>query len=1085
MGQLSGYRSMADLESVSPQQVTQRWDSSADAASLATAPEAPQSSDDLRELGQYRDELETAGRTRDGRYEVLGEIARGGMGSVFRVRDVSFNRTLAMKVLLESLARRADIEMRFLDEAQLSAQLQHPGVAPVHEVGRLADGRPFFTMKLIEGRTLSSLLAARPSPKADLPGSLKVFEQIAQAIAYAHAQGVIHRDLKPLNVMVGAFGEVQVMDWGLAKRLTHGSAADGVSASPAAINSPTAPGTPETAVVESDTDRGDLSASRTHAGAVLGTFAYMAPEQARGEVETLDARCDVFGLGAILCAMLTGEPPYRARSSYDAWRQAHDADLTDAWRRLGACGADEELLTLTTDCLAPAAVDRPRDAGQVADRIAVYLAGVQARLESARMAQAQAEVKAAEERKRRRLTLSLAAAVLALLGGASAFGVWYVNDQAQREQDRRVREAERSTRADYLAREVKAALDEARAFRERLDFVDPPKAALLMSDLYQWQTLVESAQAALKRAETLAEGGRHLLPPDLTSDMTALGEQLTRDEANRLLAVKLDQIRFEASSPDATGGFQLWRASPKIAAAFSEAGYDIEGRSARATADQIKKSGIGLPLVAALDFWANVTRDVRLREKLMEVARLADPDRWRDQVRSTESWRDNDAIKRLAAEVDPSNQTPQLLAALSLRVRHADGDSPEFLRRALVAHPRDFWLFFELGHASKDPTEQVGAFRSAVSIRPNSGYAHYGLGVVLQGEGQLDLARQHYERAVALEQAFASVWNNLGMVLHDLGRPEEAVPAYERAVALDSDSAASHANLAGALKDLGRLEEALQHARRAMECDPDYVPAYVNQGVVLRVMNRVDEAIASFERALQLAPDNPWALCNLGHALTQSGRLEEGLEALRRGHECGLRIPQWSAPSAEWVKEAELRIAAKAKLPAILNGEAPPEGAEEQLALANLCLMQEKRFAAAARFFAGAFAADEKLADDLLLGYRYNASCAAARAVGGQGVDGSTLSDDERATLRRQALDWLKADLQAWRDILQSQPDRAGETVTMLSHWRRDPDLANLREDAALDKLPGDDEAEWDKLWSDVAELRGEAAGKHADPAAP
>src|SRR5262249_42311604 len=174
-------------------------------------------------------------------------------------------------------------------------RLQHPGVVPVYGLGRLAAGRPYFTMKLVQGRTLAELLAARTGPGQDRPRLLKVFEQVCQALAYAHARGVIHRDLKPANVMVGAFGEVQVMDWGLAKLL---------SAAPADAGS------------EPPADRGDVLPTRcaaggeTQAGAVLGTPGYMAPEQARGEVDTLDARCDVFGLGALLCAILTGQPPF-------------------------------------------------------------------------------------------------------------------------------------------------------------------------------------------------------------------------------------------------------------------------------------------------------------------------------------------------------------------------------------------------------------------------------------------------------------------------------------------------------------------------------------------------------------------------------------------------------------------------------------------------------------------------------------------------------------------------------------------------------------------------------------------------------
>ena len=167
------------------------------------------------------------------RYRLDGEIARGGMGAVLRGRDVDLGRDLAVKVLLEKYANRPDVARRFIEEAQIGGQLQHPGVVPVYDIGRFGD-RPFFTMKLVKGQTLSAILAERTDPAADRPRLLGIALQVAQAMAYAHAKGVIHRDLKPANIMVGAFGEVQVMDWGLAKVLAEGGVADEERASRAA-----------------------------------------------------------------------------------------------------------------------------------------------------------------------------------------------------------------------------------------------------------------------------------------------------------------------------------------------------------------------------------------------------------------------------------------------------------------------------------------------------------------------------------------------------------------------------------------------------------------------------------------------------------------------------------------------------------------------------------------------------------------------------------------------------------------------------------------------------------------------------------
>jgi tetratricopeptide (TPR) repeat protein len=346
-----------------------------------------------------------------GRFRIDGEIGRGGMGVVYQGHDPDLNRPVAVKVLLRACG--PDLERRFLEEAQVAGQLQHPGVVPVHEVGRTGDGRLFFAMKLVRGRTLEELLAERPDPTADLPRYLHIFEQVCQAVAYAHSRGVLHRDLKPSNVMVGAFGEVQVMDWGLAKVL---------AAAPPATVEAAAPPDPVQTI---RTEAGEHSAD----GAVLGTVRYMPPEQARGDAARLDPRSDVFGLGAILCVILTGKPPYDG-PGIDVYLQTLRGDLAGATERLRRSGAAETLTRLATACLSPAAADRPAHGGAVAEAVRAYLNGVQERLRAAELAQA----KAAEARKRRRVMAALATGVLAALLGAGA-ALWLWNASERRRQD--------------------------------------------------------------------------------------------------------------------------------------------------------------------------------------------------------------------------------------------------------------------------------------------------------------------------------------------------------------------------------------------------------------------------------------------------------------------------------------------------------------------------------------------------------------------------------------------------------------------------------------------------------------------------
>ena len=200
-------------------------------------------------------------------YQLLEEIGRGGMGIVYRARDLVLDREVAVKILQDKYGPASGTAVRFVEEARITGQLQHPGIPAVYQVGALADNRPFLAMKLIKGETLDTLLKSNSSVDP-----LAVIEAMSQAVGYAHAHGVIHRDLKPANVMVGSFGEVQVMDWGLAKVISS-------SESTERRNSPEPDAT--TAPTEIRTLR-DSDGNFTQAGSVLGTPAFMPPGASRG-----------------------------------------------------------------------------------------------------------------------------------------------------------------------------------------------------------------------------------------------------------------------------------------------------------------------------------------------------------------------------------------------------------------------------------------------------------------------------------------------------------------------------------------------------------------------------------------------------------------------------------------------------------------------------------------------------------------------------------------------------------------------------------------------------------------------------------
>jgi tRNA A-37 threonylcarbamoyl transferase component Bud32 len=267
-----------------------------------------------------------------GDYEIVAELGRGGMGVVYRVRQKSLNRTVALKMLLPgSLATEADLQ-RFKTEAEATAGLRHPNIVTVHEVGE-SDGCHYYSMDFIDGVSLADRLAAGP-----LPGraAARYVEAVARAIQHAHQHGILHRDLKPSNILIDKGDGPHVTDFGLAKRL-----------------------------------HGDSRQTRT--GAVLGTPGYMAPEQAAGRVKELSPPTDVYGLGAILYECLTGRPPFQAETPVATMQQVLERD--PAPPSLLNPNVDHDLETICLKCLEKDPANRYPSAGAVADDLARFLAG--------------------------------------------------------------------------------------------------------------------------------------------------------------------------------------------------------------------------------------------------------------------------------------------------------------------------------------------------------------------------------------------------------------------------------------------------------------------------------------------------------------------------------------------------------------------------------------------------------------------------------------------------------------------------------------------------------------------------------------
>jgi serine/threonine-protein kinase len=842
-----------------------------------------------------------------GRYRIEGEIGRGGMGVVLRAHDGAFNRTLAVKMLLKGHQDRPESKQRFLEEAQVLGQLQHPGIPPVHDLGELSDGRPFFAMKLIKGRTLAELLRERPSPAHDLPRFLTIFDHLCQTLAYAHSRGILHRDLKPSNVMVGAFGEVQVMDWGLAKVLgSERKSETGIQSE-------------EMSTIA--TVRSASAESSTQDGAVLGTPAYMAPEQARGEIDQLDERCDVFGLGAILCALLTGQPPYVASSKAEVYSLAARADLTEALARLEACGADAELVALARACLAPELRERPRHAGEVADCVAAYQAQVQERLKQAEVDRA----RALEERKRRKLTLALAAAVLLLvLAGGS--GAWLVQQQ----------------HAADMARQQEA---EGKA-RDRMD----QARALLQT---AWQTAdfarLADARAQADQAIEIAASASDAVQQEAARLQEEIKTRISAAQKNRaLLAALLDVIQpretqtYEKGEKGVMMAVALPSAEEQFASAFRRwnAGLDLDRTPLEkvVTLLQAQPEPVVQEVVAGLDEWALQRRRKGRPEaewrRLLEIAERLDRNDRRKEVRrlltsspqkrtkaTATQWDKVRAdLRQLATKVDVTREP--VLGLLSLaRVLYAFGEertAEKLLRAAVAVHRGEALLLFNLGQLleqKKPPqlAEAIECYRAACAVRPQLGVAlglalveakradegeavfrdlvrrepnnpemYYYLGIALREQKKLDAAVAAYHKALALRPDYASAYNNLGNALHDQKKLDAAVAAYHKALGLRPDYARAFYNLGLTLRAQKKPEEAVAAYQKATTLRPDYAAAYYCLGNALYDQKKLGEAVAAYQKVIALRPNFAEAYHNLGIALYQQKKLDEAAAAYHK-----------------------------------------------------------------------------------------------------------------------------------------------------------------------------------------------------------
>ncbi|MCB9883526.1 MAG: tetratricopeptide repeat protein [Planctomycetes bacterium] len=873
-----------------------------------------------------------------GRYEVRGRLGSGGMGVVFRGYDPTLDRDVALKVLRSRLEGRAEWLQRFTEEARIGGRLQHPGIVPVYEYDRDDHDRPFFTMKLIEGETLGDLLGK----KRDVTSALEIFERVCHTVAYAHSRGVVHRDLKPNNVLVGSFGEVQVLDWGLAQDVDEfGERRD---------------------AVQSDGSSKERSQppSSSYTGSAMGTPAYMPPEQACGALDEIGQRSDVFSLGAILCEILTGEPPYREALG-DVLDQARVGRLEDASNRLASLAEETELARLAQRCLETDPAKRPADAGELARTIATHRHAVTERVRDAERQAAIAEGKAVSERRARKRTAFLSACILLALVVAGILFFEREHDRRQRrlEEERDVaaaREAQgerrRRARIDTIeslreptpeattSREAQAVHRSFSAFfaSQGVDVLDGDVdrvlqqlrtwnvTATLIAGLDHWALAIAYTRGQVPRVHV-----ERLLQLSTALDEDSDRAGIRQGILNGTLAGVEDTTTFETIRTWPAPSIDLLGNALQSLGRFDEALAVLElGR-------RVHPEDYWLQLRCGIVLLNQSTPALGPSIECFEAAVALRPGSARTRaqlgmvLRGLGRWREAESVYRAANAVDPENGhwvyhvaeclwnqgesesaalTFERAAELNRSSREVDSRSHDArlgLVKAMISAGRLERAREVLRDAQQNPRRSVepeehakqrvelaqlwgacGAPDRATAVltqfleeSPSNVDAWITRADLASQQGDPNAAIAFYERALALDDGRASVHHALAVVLQRQGRDEDAEEHFLEALRLAPDDVVTLSNYGAFLARRGR-PQALGVLVRALARDPEYAQA--NHALAGVLMNRGDHATAvvHLQRAVHTEPDNANYQMLLGTALRNVGRTAEAAETLER-----------------------------------------------------------------------------------------------------------------------------------------------------------------------------------------------------------
>ncbi len=752
-------------------------------------------------------------------YDVQAVLGRGGMGVVYKAWHVRLQRTVALKMVLFGDFARPEERERLLREAAAVAGLQHPNIVQVHDVGD-HDGRPYFTMEFVEGGSLAQKAAGTPQPAGQ---AAALVATLAEAVQAAHQNGIVHRDLKPGNILLTADGAPKITDFGLARRLE-------------------------------DSDRPTLTSD------LMGTPSYMAPEQANGQRDAIGPGVDVYALGAILYELLTGRPPFRAETATATLQQVL-ADEPAPPSRLNA-RVPRDLETICLKCLRKEPCRRYASAVALAEDLRRFGAGEPIRARP--VGRLERTVKWA---RRRPAAAALIAATLLLAVSGGGAALWYIGDRVERR-------ADAQSRSRQINHEANANLDEAefhlREVRAKLD--DPLKVAELLSDMDRWRATVEKARHAWQRASSACASDAPSVMESTRSRLSSVEAALWSEENSFHLAAELDEIASEALTLTDDKS-QVQKAATKYAAFFATQSLNVDQDDQTQLTSALRSSSICLVLAAGLDHWAEITALEKTKTqrlaRLLELARAADPDPWRDRFRDPDVWRDRAALSELAENVNVEKQSPMILAALALCLAKTGGDGAMIYKRALLSYPRDFWLHMRAASHAKEPAEMVGLYLGALAVRPKSAVTHNNLGVALRYQKDLTGAIAAFKKAIELDPKSAYAHNNLGNALREQQNLPQAIAAFKKAIALNPKSAVAFNNLGIAFVEQKDLPAAIVAFKKAIEIDPTFIFAYSNLGAAYSEQKDLPRAMAVFKKAIELDPKSAQAHLNLGIALRQ------------------------------------------------------------------------------------------------------------------------------------------------------------------------------------------------------------------------